>query len=400
MSQQFWKIFSNVAVLAFALSACSVGSRGQTTPTPLPPLVRYEQEIFTVEQGSIVSERELLGEIVPAKQDQLFFRSSGFVTRITVKQGDLVKEGDVLAELQVDDLLAQLQQAQIDLEVAKADLGKFEVQRAFDVARAQAEVKIEEIQLELVQLEVDKSSAVAKDIALLNFSIAQQNLIIAQQNLALKEQETNPYVEQVVKRNELAVQRLESLLAERQIVAPYDGIILKVDLREGQNVDGYSTVIDMGDPSDLVIRTQVDWEIRGKLSSSTESHMFLSNLEEDADQTWPVTFLPKFLPISETEATTNQRTSTGNFYFDLQDDEDNEEFIVGQSVFLMVILGRKDDTLLLPPAAIRQYKGLYFVIVQDGEQRRRVEINEIGLKSPKYWEVSGDLQPGDKVVGP
>jgi hypothetical protein len=37
--------------------------------------------------------------------------------------------------------------------------------------------------------------------------------------------------------------------------------------------------------------------------------------------------------------------------------------------------------LLLPPAAIREYKGLYFVIVQDGERRRRVEINEIGLKS-------------------
>jgi hypothetical protein len=30
----------------------------------------------------------------------------------------------VLAELQIDDLLAQLQQAQIDLDVAKADLDK------------------------------------------------------------------------------------------------------------------------------------------------------------------------------------------------------------------------------------------------------------------------------------
>ena len=248
------------------------------TPTPLPPLVRYEQEIFTVEQGSIISEKDLLGEIVPAKQDQLFFRSSGFVTRITVKQGDLVKEGDVLAELQIDDLLAQLQQAQIDLDVAKADLEKYEVQHAFDVSRAQAEVTIAEKQLEMAQLEVDEASGAAEDVASLNFDIAEQNLILAQLNLALKEQETNPYVEQVVKRNELAVQRLESLLAERQIVAPYDGVILKVQLREGENVDGYSTVIDMGDPSDLVIRVQVDWEIRGKLSSSTETHMYLSRL--------------------------------------------------------------------------------------------------------------------------
>ena len=113
-----------------------------------------------------------------------------------------------------------------------------------------------------------------------------------------------------------------------------------------------------------------------------------------------MTFLPKFLPISETEATANLRTTSNNFYFDLHDDGENEEFIVGRSVFLTVILGRKDDTLLLHPAAIREYKGLYFVIVQEGERRQRVEINEIGLKSPEHWEVCGDLQPGDKVVGP
>jgi hypothetical protein len=128
--------------------------------------------------------------------------------------------------------------------------------------------------------------------------------------------------------------------------------------------------------------------------------MFLSKSDEEANPSWPVQFLPKFLPISENEATATQNSANSNFYFDLQEDENNEEFVVGRSVFLRLILGQKDDALLLPPAAIREYKGLYFVIVQDGEQRRRVEITEIGLKSPRYWDISGDLQPGDKVVGP
>jgi len=400
MLQQFWKFYGITAILVLILSACGTGGRAQATPTPLPPLVQYEQGIFTVEQGSIVSKKDLLGEIVPAKQDRLFFRSSGFVTRVTVKQGDLVKEGDILAELQVDDLLAQLQQAQIDLEVAKADLEKFEIQRAYDASLAQAEVTIAEKQLEMAQLEMDEAFDEAQDVASLKFDIAEQNLIKAQLNLSIKEQETNPYIEQVVKRNELSVQRLESLLAERQIKAPYDGVILKVKLREGQNLSGYSPVIDIGDPADLVIRAQIDWELRGKLTSSTETHMFLTNSEEDADQSWPVTFLPKFLPISETDATANLTPTIDYFYFDLYDDGENEEFTIGRSVFLTLILGQKDSTLLLPPAAIREYKGLYFVIIQDGERRRRVEINSIGLKTPSLWEVVGDLQPGDQVVGP
>ena len=400
MSQHRWKLFSIALIFLFLLSACGGSNASQQTPTPLPALVSYEQEVFSVKQGPIVSEAELLGEIVPAKQDQLFFRSSGFVTRITVKQGDIVNQGDVLAELQVDDLLAQLQQAQIDLDVAKADLEKFDIQQEFDLKRAQAEVKIEEINLEKAQLELENATGEMIDFAQLNYGIAQQNLVIAQQSLELKEQETNPYVEQVIKRNELAVQRLELLLAERQIIAPYDGIILRVNLREGEDVDGYKTVIDIGDPSDLVIRAQVDWDIRGKLSSSTETEMFISKSDDEANPSWPVQFLPKFLPISENEVAATQNSANNNFYFDLQEDENNEEFVVGRSVFLRLILGQKDDALLLPPAAIREYKGLYFVIVQDGERRRRVEITEIGLKSPRYWEISGDLNPGDKVVGP
>ncbi len=77
-----------------------------------------------------------------------------------------------------------------------------------------------------------------------------------------------------------------------------------------------------------------------------------------------------------------------------------EELPVGRTVNLKIVLGRKDDALLLPPAAVREYKGLRFVIVIDGDRRRRVEINEIGLQSNDRWEVIADLNEGDQVLGP
>lgn len=124
------------------------------------------------------------------------------------------------------------------------------------------------------------------------------------------------------------------------------------------------------------------------------------SLSSDSDQRWQVTFLPNFLPISQTASESSLVPTADFFYFDLPEENTSPEFTVGRSVFLTVILGRKDNALLLPPAAIREYKGLYFVIVQEGDRRRRVEINEIGLKAPDRWEVIADLQPGDKVVGP
>jgi hypothetical protein len=63
-------------------------------------------------------------------------------------------------------------------------------------------------------------------------------------------------------------------------------------------------------------------------------------------------------------------------------------------------LGKKDNVFLLPPAAIRNYRGINFVIVLEGDKRRRVDLYEIGLKTTERWEVIGELNEGDKVLGP
>src|SRR3972149_2394639 len=103
-----WLVTSLFAIL---MTSCGTTSGGKTTPTPLPPMVSYEKSVFTVEIGPIVSEKKIYGEIVPSKQDDLYFKATGYIDRVTVQQGDTVKQGDLLAEMQVKDLLDQLEQA-------------------------------------------------------------------------------------------------------------------------------------------------------------------------------------------------------------------------------------------------------------------------------------------------
>ena len=74
--------------------------------------------------------------------------------------------------------------------------------------------------------------------------------------------------------------------------------------------------------------------------------------------------------------------------------------IVSNQVQLQVILGQKDSVLLLPPAAIRNYRGIDYVIVLQGDKRVRVDLYSIGLKTTERWEVNGPLNEGDKVLGP
>jgi multidrug efflux pump subunit AcrA (membrane-fusion protein) len=387
----------SLVVMAGIMASCSAGAGGKATPTPLPALVSYEKSLFVVERGKIVSEKKIVGDIQPSKQDDLFFRAGGYVTRVAVKVGDQVKAGDVLAEQQIDDLLNQLQQARIDLEVTQADLAKNKAQHEFDVERAKADVAIKKNQVELAKMNVEQSVGLDRTRAQLELENTQEELALAEKSFELTSIDVNIYLEQAVKRSELAVSRLEGLIAERQIVAPYDGIILRTTVRAGQQVDGYVSAFTVGDPTNMIIRATYESSLASQMTPDTLVNFYASS---DATQAYPVKFLASFVPERGIENTNQQSSMTDYLYFSLPTDLPKEQLPLGRSVFLTVVLGQKEDALLLPPAAIREYKGLMFVIVQDGEKRRRVEINEVGLKSTDKWEVIADLQVGEQVVGP
>jgi multidrug efflux pump subunit AcrA (membrane-fusion protein) len=380
------------------LPACGTNSTGGRvrTPTPVPTLVNYEKTIYLVERGSIVAQKEVNGEVVPSKQDDLFFRSSGFVSRITVKLGDKVKKGDLIAEMQVDDLLNQLQTANIDLELAGSNLAKQQVQQVVDKQKAQIEVRQWQDRVALARLDLKNSLADDNTRAMLNLDITLQNLALAELSLKQIEAADDPSAAQAVQRNKLSVGRLEGLLAERRIVAPYDGTIIKNLCTLGKQADAFVVQFIIGDPSQLVIRSPLDTSLQQKMFKDTEIQVAPS---QDAADYYISQYLPSFLPYVPQEG--EQKNSIGPqfFYFALPPDMPADLAQAGQVVSITVILGRKSDVLLLPPSTIRTYRGLNFVLVQDGDKRRRVEINRLGLQSSERVEIEGDLKVGDRVIG-
>lgn len=378
-------------------SGCGGRLGGEATPTPLPELVSYEKSIFTVERGPIISEMNVVGEIQPSKLDDLFFRSGGYVTRVTVKAGDTVKKGDILAELQVDDLLNQLEQAKIDLEVSQADLEKRKAELAYNQENVQANVIFKRNAVELAKINLQQAQGIEKSRAQIYLENAQLELELAEKSLEQISEASSVYLEQATRRSQLSVDRLQALIEERQIIAPYDGIILKATVRAGQQADGYVSAFTIGDPTNLIIRTSYNYEVASKLTPETP---IIMKMQSDDKTGYPVKYLLNFVPERGVENTNQQTNLTDYIYFSFPAEVDGSSLQLGRSVFLSMTMGRKDDALLIPPAAIREYKGLRFVVVQDGDKRRRVEITEVGLKTTERWEVTADLNPGDKIVGP
>lgn len=108
-------------------------------------------ETAEVEQRRLLQTVEVTGEIKPAARIDLAFKTGGTLQKVYVKTGDQVKAGDVLAELEADDLYFAQQRAQAMVAMAGANLN------ARLAGESEQSIKMGEAQLEQAEAAYSKA---------------------------------------------------------------------------------------------------------------------------------------------------------------------------------------------------------------------------------------------------
>ncbi len=103
-------------------------------------------EIITVGRNKIASTVSATGNIQPEAQTSLTFRTAGRIDKVLVTAGQPVTKGQLLAQLETNDLTLALAQAKISLEISQAQLAKLEKPPSQnDLAAAQAAVELAQV---------------------------------------------------------------------------------------------------------------------------------------------------------------------------------------------------------------------------------------------------------------
>jgi len=102
----------------------------------------------TVTQGDIVITADGSGELVPAAELELAFRTSGVLGEVLVETGDQAQKDEVLARLQTEDLERALAEADVEVQLAQLDLAEAR-QGPTDAELADARAALQDAQVEL-----------------------------------------------------------------------------------------------------------------------------------------------------------------------------------------------------------------------------------------------------------
>src|SRR5438046_7305113 len=108
-------------ILIFALAGLVCGCErtpAEPPKTPLPPL---NVQTIRPKQGEITRSNTLPGNVLAYQQATLYAKVAGYLKTITVDKGDRVKAGDLIAEIEVPEMLADLAKSKAEVEVARLD---------------------------------------------------------------------------------------------------------------------------------------------------------------------------------------------------------------------------------------------------------------------------------------
>jgi multidrug efflux pump subunit AcrA (membrane-fusion protein) len=345
--------------LTLLLSACGGVAVREATPTPYPTPVR---ETFTVERGDILVEATLFGEVAPRVLAEVPFEISGTAGSVYVQTGDVVEEGQLLAELE-------------ELK----DLGQKASANRDDIRRAQIALEIEELALEKARAEGLPEYDIQAQ--LLRVELAEMDFKAVLASFGLDpESEID------------AFGQLDALVARARLYAPIGGTILSA-VEVGRPVNPNNPSFIIGDPNQLDLVAQIETNRMDELESMFEGMGVVI---------WPssrpevlLSGTIRQLPAPYGNGPEDSRAIT--LRIDQQPGE--ETYLVGERLSIRVTLADKKGVLWLPPEAVRTSAGRTFVLINSPEGPKRIEV-ETGLRTTLMVEIVSGLEEGQVVLNP
>jgi HlyD family secretion protein len=368
------------------------------------------------------------GKIQPVRQVNISANQMGRVTRIAVREGDRVKTGQFLLEIDPRTLETQLERGQASVAAAQSAL-----------ERARSSVEQSRANLELARQTLARQQELWKEGL-----TTRQELERAQNDLAVREadyrasQQEIQTNEQRIKQERAALSSTEVSLTEVRMTSPIDGIVVRRNIEEGETAvvgtmnNAGSQLLTIANMSQLEAEVEVDETDIPTVALGQQARVTIDAIP---DRTFRghVTEIGNS-PIQAGNTGTGRQAT--NFKVVITLDEEVPDVRPGFTCTAEIITATRKDVVSVPIQALTVREMLYDekgTMVRDtGTRRRRSTLDttveasnepppghtrketegvfllqdgravftplKVGIAGERYFEVVSGVKAGDRVI--
>jgi RND family efflux transporter MFP subunit len=365
------------------LSSCSrnPGVQASTASASDAPTVA----VATVKTEDLSRDLVLTAEFKPNQEVDVMAKVAGYIKQINVDVGDRVKEGDLLATLEIPEMNDDLNRASAAVERSNAD-----------VTHANDEVRRAESAYAIAHLSFQRLSAVAEKrpglVAQQEIDVAQSKDLEAEAQVSAAKSALAASREQVHV-NTSDVERVHTMKDYTRVTAPFTGVITKRYADKGSMIQAGTASQTQAMP---VVRISENSQLR-LILPVPESAVPTVHIGQQVAVRVPT--LNRSFPgkVARFSGKLSMATRT----MDTEVDVPNASLILipGMYAEVNLTLSRHNAVLVVPVMAVdtdSEKSGRVMVITPNN----RVEVRKIslGLETAQSIEVLSGLNEGDTVV--
>ena len=363
------------------------------------------QPVVKVTRRTLTSSVLATGAVKPqvGAEVRVGARISGKVEKLYANIGDVVKKGQVIAELEKADLEASVNQRKAELDMSEAKLAAVKVLSPKQIEKAKADLAQCKATLALNTREASRQEELLKkaftseseaDHAREQLGVSEAKVASAQKALELAETQYEQDMVQAtadVERAKAALANAKVELSYATLTAPIDGVIGLVSTQEGEtvaaglNAPTFVTIIDLGR---LQVDTFVDEVDIGKVSVGQKATFTVDSFPSREFAGKVAAIYPKAV-IQE---------NVVNYDVVVQITDPYEGFLRPEmTASVNILLGARENVLTVPVKAVKRERGksVVYVLSKSGPEPREVKV---GWKDSQWIEIVSGLDEGQTVL--
>ncbi|MGD0098607.1 MAG: efflux RND transporter periplasmic adaptor subunit [Terracidiphilus sp.] len=365
---------------SLAMSACHGRGGGSVAKAASISTAR----VAAAQRGEISHVLTLAGQFQPYQAVDVHPKVSGYMRKINVDIGDIVRQGQSLAVLEVPELKAQLQQTVFEIAQSKEE-----------ITRAQHEVSSAEATHAALHSAYERLREAAQGHPGL---IAQQELDDAQaKDLSSQAQVDSAKAAMAAAQQHMGSaqadnERVQALHNYTNVVAPISGVVVWRYADTGALIQGGTNSNSQDLP---IVRLSQSALLRLRLPVPEDDVRFV----RDGDQvTVRVDAIDRSLIGKVVRFTRDVNAETRTMETEV--DVDNKDLSISPGMYAntMLRMAHVENAVTIPVEALVIKDGGSVVFVLDDANHIHIRAVQVGIEGSKLAEIKSGLQPGERVI--